>query len=241
MSFLLAYANSFVRTEKILFDYVSTKKDTRLWISPVEAVLALAYIRFRSGAKFRLQKDFKIGNDHSHPIKIGDYSFDFQGIKRSLMGGTSMDLLNFKTPLYYSGDILGKLRPENREIILKIAIESIHSLLDTYEKDIMACEALKSMGVILECMLNDKDVEQFKPFLYINEDYMDSPLTKKDLEVWEENIDILNRICHLYKQAYGDFLEGKKVDDQLDEISELRDTIRGKMKDFLMDIPRGKA
>ena len=241
MSFLLAYANSFVRTEKILFDYVSTKKDTRLWISPVEAVLALAYIRFRSGAKFRLQKDFKIGNDHSHPIKIGDYSFDFQGIKRSLMGGTSMDLLNFKTPLYYSGDILGKLRPENREIILKIAIESIHSLLDTYEKDIMACEALKSMGVILECLLNNKDLQQFKPFLYINEDYNDSPLTKKDLEVWEENIDILNRICHLYKQAYGDFLEGKKVDDQLDEISELRDTIRGKMQDFLMDIPRGKA
>ncbi len=241
MSFFLAYANSFLRTEKILFDYVSTKKDTRLWISPVEAVLAIAYIRFRNGAKFRLDKDFKIGNDHSHPIKVGDYSFDFQGIKRSVMGGTSMDLLNFKTPLYYSAAILKELRPENREAILKIALESIHSLLDTYEKDIMACEALKSMGVILECMLNDKDLEQFKPFLYINDDYNESPLTKKDHEVWVENIDILNRICALFKQAYAEFIEGKKVDEHLDEITELRNTIRGKLKDFLMDIPRGRS
>lgn len=241
MSFLLAYANSFVRTEKILFDYVSTRKDTRLWISPVEAVLALAYIRFRSGAKFRLGKDFRINNDHSHPIKIGDYQFDFQGIKRTMMGGTSMDLLNFKTPIYYSGNILNQLRPENREILLRLGIESIHSLLDTYQKDIMACEALKSMGVILECMQNDKDLEQFKPFLYINEDYQESPLTKKDEEVWLENIDILNRICHLFKLAYDDFIEGKKVDDQLDEISELRETTRSKLTDFLMEIPKGRS
>jgi hypothetical protein len=241
MSFLFAYANSFIRTEKMLFDYVTTKKDTRLWISPVEAVLALAYIRFRSGAKFRLEKDFKIANDHSHPIKLGDYSFDFQGIKRTLMGGNSMDLLNFKTPIYYSDQVFSLLRPENREIILKVAIESVHSLLDTYEKDIMACEALKSIGVILECMLNNKDLEQYKPFLYINEDFHDSPLTKKDTEVWTENIDILNRICNLYKQAYTDFSEGKKVDDYLDEISDLRTTIRTKLCDFLMEIPRGRS
>lgn len=241
MSFILAYANSFVRTEKILFDYLSTKKDTRLWISTVEALLALAYIRFRTGAKFRLEKGFRISNDHSHPVRMWDYQFDIQGIKRSVMGGNSMDLLNFKTPLFYVDTVLKHLRPENREIILKLAIESVHSLLDTYQKDIMACEALKGMGVILECLANDKDLEQFEPFLYINQDYLDSPLTKKDQDLWIENIDILNRICNLFRQAYNDMGEGRKPDEHLDEITELREQIRQKLQDYLLEIPKGRA
>lgn len=241
MSYILAYANSFIRAEKLIFNYMATKKDTRLWISPVEAIIALAYIRFRTGAKFRLQKGFKIVNDHSHPVKLWDYQFDIQGIKRSVLGGNSMDLLNFKTPLFYVDIVLSKLRPENRQILIKLAYESINSLLDTYQKDIMACEALRSMGVILDGLLNNKDVEQFKPFLYINEDYLDSPLTKKDLDIWIENIDILNRICNLFKLAYTELCEGKKPDDNLNEISELRDTIRQKLTDYLMEIPTGRS
>ena len=196
MSFLLAYANSFVRTEKLLFDYLTTKKDTRLWIGSAEAIISLAYIRFRNGAKFRLKKGFKIENDHSHPVRFMDYKFDIQGLKRKMMGGNSMDLLNFKTPLYYSHHILSELKPENRENLLKLALESVHSLLNTYQKDIMACESLKSMGLILECQLNEKDLNDVKPFLYINDDYEDSPLTAKDQELWKSNIDVLNRIGH---------------------------------------------
>jgi hypothetical protein len=241
MSYILAYANSFIRAEKLLFNYIATKKDTRLWISPVEAIIALAYIRFRTGAKFRLQKGFKIVNDHSHPVKLWDYQFDIQGIKRSVLGGNSMDLLNFKTPLFYVDQVLSKVRPENRQILIKLAFESVNSLLDTYQKDIMACEALRSMGAILEGLLNNKDINQFKPFLYINEDYLDSPLTKKDLDLWIENIDILNRICHQFRLAYNELSEGKKPDDHLNEISELRDTIRSKLTDYLMEIPTGRS
>lgn len=241
MSFLAFYANSFIRTEKLLFDYLTTKKDSRQWIGPIEAVLALAYIRFRTKAKFRLQKGFKIANDHSHPVNLGEYKFDFQGIKRTLMGGKSMDLLNFKTPLFFCKDILDELRPENREILLKIALESIHSLLDTYKKDIMACESLKSMGVIIECLINDREMDDIKAFLYINDDYLESPLTKKDKELWIENIDVLNRICALFKQAYDEYSEGKSAEPKLDEISELRDQMRSKLEAYLMEIPRGRT
>lgn len=241
MSFLLAYANSFVRTEKILFDYLTTKKDTRLWIGSIEAVIALAYIRFRSGAKFRLQKGFKIGNDHSHPIKMFDYKFDIQGLKRKVMGGNSMDLLNFKTPLFYSHPVLSELRPENREILLKLALESIHSLLNTYQKDIMACESLKSMGLILECQLADKEMDSVKPFLYVNEEYAESPLTQKDQELWIENIDILNRIAHLFTLAYEELQAGKNPESNLAEINELREQMRQKLEDFLMEIPKGRS
>lgn len=241
MAFLLAYANSFVQTEKIVFDYLTTKKDTRLWISSVEAVLSLAYIRFRTGAKFRLKKGFKIGNDHSHPVKLGEYQFDFQGLKRSMMGGNSMDLLNFKTPLFFCDQVLSQLRKENREIILKLAYESIQSLLDTYQKDIMACEALKGMGVILECLIKDQDLDQFKPFLYVNDDYEESPLTKKDQEIWLQNIDILNRIGTLFRSSYNDLINGKNTDDDLNEIGDLRNGIRQKLQDYLMEIPKGRT
>lgn len=241
MSFLLGYANSFMRTEKILFDYLTTKKDTRLWVGSVESILALAYIRFRSGAKFRLMKGFKIGNDHSHPIKIMDYKFDFQGIKRSFMGGNSMDLLNFKTPLFYSYKVIRELRPENREALVKLALESVHSLLNTYQKDIMACESLKSMGLILECILAERDMETVKPFLYINEEYEESPLTTKEQELWIENIDVLNRIAHLFGLAYEEFQSGKNPEIHLNEVNELRDQMRQKLEDFLMEIPKGRS
>lgn len=241
MSFLLAYANSFVRTEKILFDYLTTKKDTRQWLGTVEAVLALAYIRFRTGAKIRLKKGFQISNDHSHQVKMGDYKFDLQGVKRYILGGKSMDLLNFKTPLYFSHEVLSQLRPENREIILKLALESIHGLLDTYKTDIMACESLKSMGLIIECQLNNRPMEEIKPFLYVNDDYLESPLTRKDQELWLENIDILNRIGTLFNQAYEEFQEGKQTDDTLHEINKLRTDMREKLAEYLMEIPKGRT
>lgn len=240
MSFLLGYANSFMRTDKIIFDYLTTKKDTRLWIGSIESILALVYIRFRSGAKFRLKKGFKIENDHSHPVKIMDYKFDFQGIKRKMMGGNSMDLLNFKTPVYYSYKVLTKLKPENREILVKLALESVHSLINTYNKDIMACETLKSIGLILEWILADREMEKVKPFLYINEEYDESPLTAKDQEIWIENIDVLNRIGHLFGLAYEDFQAGKSPENHLSEINELREQMRQKIENYLMEIPKGR-
>jgi len=240
-SWLLPYANNFLRTDKLLFDYFTTKKDTRLWIGTIESILALCFIRFRVGAKFRLKKGFKIGNDHSHPVKIGDYQFDFQAIKRSLLGGNSADLLNFKTPIYYSYEILTKLSPERRESLLNIAYESAQSLLDTYHKDIMAREAIQSIIVIIKSMQTDdsEQLNNIKSYVYINSEYRDSPLTVKNIELWIQNIDILNRICDLYKSAYEEMQSGHNPEKLLNDIKDLQETVRTHLQDYLMEIPKG--
>ena len=240
-SWLFAYTSSFLGTDKAIFDYLRTPKDTRLWIGVVESILGLAYIRFRSGAKFRLRNGFKIANDHSHQIKVGDYQFNFQGIKRKVLGGDSRDLLNFKTPLFYSFKILNQLRPENREVIIQLAQESVQSLLDTYKRDIMATEALKSMDRILNLFQeNDQDkLESAKEMLYINEDYLNSPLTGKNIELWEQNIGVLDQIGNLFRQAKAEFLSGHNPENILTEIRDLQESIRIKLEEFLMTIPRG--
>jgi hypothetical protein len=223
----------------MIMNYVTTRKDSRLWVGTIEAILALCYIRFKTGAKFRLKKGFKIGNDHSHPVKLGEYQFNLQGMKRLLLGGNSSDLLNFKTPVFYASVILNKLRPENKSILIKICRESIQSLLDTYQKDILAREALMSMDLIFKNLQDDLDLEELKKYLYINEDYMESPLTKKNMELWEENIDILNRIGFLYQSAHTDNNEGKNPEVHLNEIKELQESIRGKLEEYLLEIPKG--
>ena len=83
-------------------------------------------------------------------------------------------------------------------------------------------------------------MDTVKPFLYINEEYEDSPLTLKDQRLWLENIDVLNRIGHLFGQAYDDFQTGKNPESHLNEINELREQMRTKLEDYLMDIPKGK-
>jgi len=240
-SWLLAYGNSFLRTDKLIFDYLTTRKDTRLWIGTIEAILALCFIRFRTGAKFRFKKGFKIGNDHSHPVKIGEYQFDFQAIKRCLLGGNSADLLNFKTPIFYSLEVLDKIRPEYKEQLLKIAYESAQSLLETYHKDIMAREAIQSIILIIKSMREDNKNywQELKEYVYINPEYRESPLTNKNIELWIENIDILNRICVLYSQAYEDFIAGKNPEKILNDIKDLQETVRLHLEDYLMDIPKG--
>lgn len=241
-SWLLAYANSFVRADKVFFDYMVNKKDKRMWVGTIESILAFAYLRFRQGAKFRLKKGFKIMNDHSHPVKVGDYNFNLQGIKRSVLGGDSSDLLNFKTPIYFSYIILKELRPSNRSILLKLAIESVNSQLVTYEKDIVASETLKNIKRILEAFnTDDGEHEKKKADWYINDDYLESPLTKKNIELWKDNLDILNRICILFNNAHNYFLEGKNPDVFLSEIRKHQENIRIQMEKYLMQIPIGRS
>lgn len=242
-SWLLAYANSFVRADKVVFDYVVNKKDKRMWVGTVESILAFAYLRFRQGAKFRLKKGFQIMNDHSHPVKVGDYNFNLQGIKRSVLGGDSSDLLNFKTPIFFSFIILKELRPQNRNILVKLAIESVNAQLVTYEKDIVAAETLKNIKRILEAFNSDGDAQlnTKKADWYINEDYLESPLTKKNIELWKDNLDILNRICILFNNAYNFFLEGKNPDVYLSEIRKHQENIRCQMEKYLMQIPIGRS
>jgi hypothetical protein len=241
-SWLVAYANSFVRADKIFFDYLTTKKDSRLWIGTVESILAFSYLRFRQGAKFRLQKGFRITNDHSHPVKVGDYEFNLQGVKRSFFGGTSMDLLNFKTPIFYSLEVLQELKPKNREILLKLAIESVNAQLITYDNDVMATEALNSIKRILEVAIQGdrNEMECRKKDWYINEEYWNSPLTQRNIELWKENIDILNRICYLFDCAHRDFLAGRDPEGYLNEIRDHQENIREKLEGFLMQIPKGR-
>jgi hypothetical protein len=205
----------------------------------VEAILALAYIRFRSGAKLRLHKGFRISNDHSHPIQLFDYKFNFQGIKRTFMGGSSMDLINLKTPIFHVDEILQHLKPENREIILQLALESINNLIDTYHKDILACEVLGSIRLILQAHLDGSETEQLKHYIKIKDDYLESPLTKKNLELWMDNIDILNKMATLFRKASDACREGRNFDSYLTEVRHYMEEIREKLEDYLMEIPKG--
>jgi len=240
MSWIIPYTNSFLRTDKILFNYITSKKDNRIWVGIVESILALAYVRFRSGAKLRLHKGFKITNDHSHPVEVLDYKFNFQGLKRTFMGGSSMDLINLKTPLFYAYLILDKLKPENKEIMLTLAMESINNLLDTYSKDILACEILGSYRMIIQAHQNGEDeLENLKQYIKLKDDYLDSPLTKKNLELWNDNIDILNKIADLLKKASDAAREGKSFDGYLGETRVYMEEIRLKLEDYLMEIPKG--
>lgn len=240
-TWFIAYANSFLKAEKVIFDRLTTKKDTRVWIGIVESVLWLAYIRFRAGAKFRIRKGFRMETDHSHMIKLGDYKFNVQSIKRSIFGGNSMDLLNFKTPLFYSHLILDKIRPENKRILLKLCQESIISLLDTYHNDIMAREALQNLSMIIKYLINDDNIENLRPYIYINDDYLNSPLTKKNIELWEDNIEILNKICEIFSKAYDQHKEGHDTESHLNAIRELQERVREKLEHFLMEIPKGES
>jgi len=239
MSWLIPYTNSFLRTDKIIFNYLTSKKDTRVWVGTIEAIMALAYIRFRSGAKLRLQKGFRISNDHSHPVQVFDYKFNFQGIKRTFMGGSSMDLINLKTPLFHVDMILKHLKPENREIILRLALESINNLIDTYSKDILACEVLGSIQMILQAHLDNSDAEHLKQYIKIKDDYMDSPLTKKNIELWMDNIDILNKIATLLRKASDAAREGRNFDIYLADVRHYMEEIREKLENYLMEIPKG--
>lgn len=241
-TWLLAYGNRFLKTEKILYDMVVTKKDNRIWIG-FESILSLVFIRFRPGGKFRFKKGFKIGTDHSHEFKIGDYLFNMQGFKRSLLGGNSMDLLNFITPLYYCNNILTHpdLKEENKTILIKIARESIQSLLCTYDKDILANDALKRCDLILKTIENGDELENLKDVLCIADNYIDNPLTVKNHELWCEHMDILNRICSLFIVAYNDIQKGKNPENYLDEIKNLQESIREKLEKYLMEIPHGQS
>lgn len=239
-TWLLAYSNKFLKADRILFDYISNKKDNRIWIG-FESILALAFIRFRPGGKFRFKKGFKIGTDHAHEIKMGHYQVNIQGLKRYLTGGNSADLLNFKTPLFYVDNILSHLKKENRQIIIKISRESIQSLLSTYQKDIIATDALRACDLILETLEKDENPEDIKKYLSISEPYIENPLTKKNHELWIEHIDILNRIAVLFNVAYEEQQAGRNPEIYLNEIKDLQDTIRTKLENFLLEIPHGQS
>jgi len=152
-AWLIPYTSGLFKLESACLRFLTQKRDNRQWLGTIDSLIALAYLRFRPGAKLHI-RGFKITNDHSHQLQIRDYQLDFQGIKRSILGGSSMDLINLKTPIYYSYQILADLEPDDRQIILQLALESVIYLQeDTYAHDLSALDNLHSIQLLLTEML----------------------------------------------------------------------------------------
>lgn len=152
-AWLIPYTSGLFKIESMCLRYLSKRRDNRQWLGMIDSLIALAYLRFRPGAKLHI-RGFKITNDHSHQLQIRDYQLDFQGIKRSILGGSSTDMLNLKTPIYYSYQVLADLAPDDRQIILQLALESVIYLQeDTYVHDLNALEYLHTIQLLLVEML----------------------------------------------------------------------------------------
>jgi len=152
-SWVVPCVANFLKIEKFCSQYINSRYDHRQWLGTMESLIALAYLRFRPGAKLNISS-FKISNDHSHRISIREFQMDLQGVKRSVFGGSSMDLLNLKTPVYHSYQILELLELSERVILIELALESVNFMLeDTYYHDLNAQEYLRGLQLLLNKLL----------------------------------------------------------------------------------------
>ena len=212
----------------------------------IESLIALAYLRFRPGSKIRVN-GLNICNDHSHQIQIRDWQIDLQGIKRSLRGSSSLDLLNFKTPIYHSYKILEQLEVTERQILIQLASESINFLMeDTYAYDLSAQDCLRGLQLLLKRLnevygsesenqktFPDPDLEEF---LCLKAEYKDHPLTSENLRVWQNNLPLLREICHQLKQAHERYLHGGAYEENLVQVREGVKRIRTQMSAYLSNL-----
>jgi hypothetical protein len=127
-------------------------KTSDIWLGSIESIIALAYKRFRPGAKLKIS-NFRITNDHSHNVRILKYNFDLQSVKRTMCGGKAVDMYNMKHPIYFAQGVLRLLSEEDRKLLLNLAIQGIENLLsETYMKDEIAKECLHQIKLILEIL-----------------------------------------------------------------------------------------
>lgn len=127
-------------------------KTSDMWLGSIESIIALAYKRFRPGAKLKIC-NFRITNDHSHNFKIFRYNLELQSVKRTFCGGKAVDMYNMKHPIYFSEPILNLLSDEDRKFLLSLAIQGLENMLsETYSKDEIAKECLHQIKLILEIL-----------------------------------------------------------------------------------------
>ncbi|MEX0594857.1 MAG: hypothetical protein WD512_00020, partial [Candidatus Paceibacterota bacterium] len=128
-------------------------KTSDIWLGSIESIIALAYKRFRPGAKLKIC-NFRITNDHSHNFKVFRYNLELQSVKRTFCGGKAVDMYNMKHPIFFSEPILSLLSDEDRKFLLELAIQGIDNMLsETYSKDEIAKECLHQIILILQILL----------------------------------------------------------------------------------------
>jgi hypothetical protein len=238
-TWLIPYTTGLLKVESAVFKYISQRKDNRQWLGMMESLISLAYLRFRPGAKLHVN-GFKIDNDHSHQISFKEYNIDLQGVKRTILGGSSIDLLNLKSPLYFSYQILNSLDKDDQEILLTLAEESIKYLMeDTYKYDLTAQEYLRGIQILIEkmidVMLHDKGTlpnKETENYLCIKKDYYEHPFTKENLKIWNNNIPILKDICHQFRQAKDKYMSGGSYENNLENIKHNENRIIDLMRTY---------
>jgi hypothetical protein len=236
MSWLLPYATNIPS----LFDYMNgAKKQNIVWIGPMEAIIALAYKRFRPNAKLKIE-NFRITNDHSYSFSMFNYNFDLQSVKRSIFGGKSIDLLNLKNPVYYSHSILNDMKKEDRDLLLNLALQSTNILIkDTYADDQYAKDALHDISLILKQMIDDGDVSDLATHLNISVTYADNPLTKKNIELWKTNKKWIVDIIDEFRECLKHYSSGESYEQNLFQIRKIMEKPHQEIENYYYLIIKG--
>lgn len=243
-SWVIPYTSGLLKLESVCLNYVSKRKDYRQWLGTIDALVALAYLRFRPGSKIRVN-GLNISNDHSHQIQIRDWQLDLQSVKRALRGGSSLDLLNFKTPIYHSYQILKLLEKEEAKTLLTLATESVNFLLeDTYSYDLSAQDCLRALKLVLNRLLSACDSGNLATFadhelaelLCLKLEYNEHPLTKENLRLWQENLTLLKEICFQLKQAHERYLHGGAYEDNLIQVKDSLKRVKTQMSLYISNL-----
>lgn len=238
MSWILSYAPNI----PVLYDYITgTKKQNVVWIGSMEAIIALAYKRFRPNAKLKIDKDnFKITNDHSYNITVFNYNVDWQSVKRTVFGGKSTDLLSLKNPIYYSHYILKDIPKEDRDLLLNLALQSVNSLIhDTYADDDYAKDCLNDIRLILNYLIEGKNLAELANSMNISTTYADNPLTKKDVELWKNNKKWITDIVEEFKECLEHSSSGEVYEQSLNQIKKIMDKPHQEIQKYYSCIIKG--
>ena len=226
-----------------LWDRFTTKSTKSLdqWVGPAEAIIALAYKRFRPGAKLKIDS-FRISNDHSHAVNVwGEYNFDWQSVKRTVMGGKAADMYNLKNPIFHSFILLNLLPEEKSTLLLELSLQSIDNMMrETYAKDQVAVECLHKIRQIIRGALNNENLADYQKQLNISEEYLDNPLTKKSLEVWRSHLSWFESICDELQAAYDKNQRGEDYENNLKNVRMILERIRDEMEGFYQTIIEGR-
>ena len=218
-----------------IWEYLTTKSTKSLdqWIGPIEAIVALAYKRFRPGAKLKIDS-FRITNDHSHAVIINDQlALNWQSIKRSIMGGKAADMYNLKNPIFYSLIILNMLPERKGKMLLELSNQSVDNMMkETYSKDQVAQECLHRISQIIKEALKGEDLNNHKHYLNISDDYIKNPLTEKSLQIWKANIRGLEEICDQFVIIQDKNNRGEDFEANLKNIRLILEKVRNEMESF---------